>query len=46
VLVTHDLELASYSSRRITLKDGVIVSDEYAEPAGGMIADITQNRMA
>jgi putative ABC transport system ATP-binding protein len=46
VLVTHDLELASYSTRRIMLKDGVIVSDEYAEPAGGMIADITQNRMA
>ena len=28
VLVTHDRELASFASRRITLRDGVIVSDE------------------
>jgi putative ABC transport system ATP-binding protein len=28
VLVTHDRELASYASRRITLRDGLIVSDE------------------
>src|SRR5580700_637320 len=33
VLVTHDRELASYASRRITLRDGLIVSDERtAEP--------------
>jgi putative ABC transport system ATP-binding protein len=31
VLVTHDQELASYANRRITLRDGRIVSDEYAE---------------
>lgn len=28
VLVTHDRELADYASRIITLKDGVVVSDE------------------
>jgi putative ABC transport system ATP-binding protein len=28
VLVTHDRELASYASRIVTLKDGVVVSDE------------------
>ena len=28
VLVTHDQALASYASRRITLRDGLIVSDE------------------
>jgi putative ABC transport system ATP-binding protein len=28
VLVTHDRELASYASRRITLRDGLIISDE------------------
>lgn len=28
VLVTHDRELAAYASRRITLRDGQIVSDE------------------
>lgn len=28
VLVTHDASLASHADRRITLKDGVIVSDE------------------
>ena len=28
VLVTHDRELASYASRTITLRDGLIVSDE------------------
>ena len=28
VLVTHDQALALYASRRITLKDGLIVSDE------------------
>jgi putative ABC transport system ATP-binding protein len=30
VLVTHDRELALYASRRITLRDGLIVSDESA----------------
>jgi putative ABC transport system ATP-binding protein len=28
VLVTHDRELAGYATRVITLKDGVVVSDE------------------
>jgi putative ABC transport system ATP-binding protein len=28
VLVTHDRELAAYATRRITLRDGIIVSDE------------------
>jgi putative ABC transport system ATP-binding protein len=30
VLVTHDRELAGYASRVITLKDGVVVTDERA----------------
>jgi putative ABC transport system ATP-binding protein len=30
VLVTHDRDLASYASRRITLRDGLVVSDELA----------------
>lgn len=33
VLVTHDQELASYASRRITLKDGLVISDEQQTPA-------------
>ena len=33
VMVTHDRELAGYASRRITMRDGVIVSDEFSEPA-------------
>jgi putative ABC transport system ATP-binding protein len=33
VLVTHDRELASYASRVITLKDGLIVSDERRAPS-------------
>ena len=32
ILVTHDRELASYAGRRITLRDGLILSDEL-EPA-------------
>lgn len=28
VLITHDLTVASYAQRVITLKDGVIISDE------------------
>jgi len=31
VLVTHDRELASYASRRITLRDGRIITDEKNE---------------
>jgi len=30
VLVTHDRDLAAYASRRITLRDGLVVSDEHA----------------
>jgi putative ABC transport system ATP-binding protein len=35
VLVTHDAVLAAYADRRITLRDGVIVSDEMSEANGG-----------
>jgi putative ABC transport system ATP-binding protein len=33
VLVTHDPVLATYASRRITLRDGLVVSDEVQTPA-------------
>lgn len=33
VLVTHDRDLATYATRVITLKDGVVVSDERRTPA-------------
>jgi putative ABC transport system ATP-binding protein len=33
VLVTHDRDLATYATRVITLKDGVVVSDERRQPA-------------
>jgi putative ABC transport system ATP-binding protein len=33
VLVTHDPMLATYASRRITLRDGLVVSDELQIPA-------------
>jgi putative ABC transport system ATP-binding protein len=33
VLVTHDPVLATYASRRITLRDGLVVSDERQLPA-------------
>ncbi len=33
VLVTHDPVLATYASRRITLRDGLVVSDETQTPA-------------
>lgn len=35
VLVTHDAVLAAYADRRITLRDGVIVSDESGRSANG-----------
>jgi putative ABC transport system ATP-binding protein len=33
VLVTHDPVLATYASRRITLRDGLVVADEVQTPA-------------
>jgi putative ABC transport system ATP-binding protein len=33
VLVTHDPVLATYASRRITLRDGLVVSDELQTPS-------------
>jgi putative ABC transport system ATP-binding protein len=35
VLVTHDRELAAFADRRLTLHDGVVVSDETSERAHG-----------
>ena len=32
VLVTHDPALAAYATRRITLRDGLVVSDEQQTP--------------
>ena len=34
VMVTHDRELAGYADRRITMRDGVIVSDEVLAAEG------------
>ena len=34
VLVTHDRQLAAHADRVITLKDGLVVSDEVQQPAG------------
>jgi len=33
VLVTHDPALASYADRRIMLRDGLVISDEYQQAA-------------
>src|ERR1700729_2694798 len=39
VLVTHDPVLASYANRRITLRDGLIISDEMnAQPAEAAVS--------
>ncbi|MBN8730865.1 MAG: ABC transporter ATP-binding protein [Acidobacteria bacterium] len=35
VLVTHDRELAAFADRRLTLHDGVVVSDETSERSHG-----------
>ena len=35
VLVTHDPALAAHATRRITMRDGVVVSDERQTPAEG-----------
>ena len=37
VLVTHDLQLAEYADRIITLKDGRILTDIVSEPAFGAV---------
>jgi putative ABC transport system ATP-binding protein len=39
VLVTHDPVLASYASRRITLRDGLVISDEHQVPAPHAFAE-------
>ena len=38
VLVTHDPALASHASRRITLRDGLVVSDEMQTPVAHIAA--------
>jgi putative ABC transport system ATP-binding protein len=39
VLVTHDPVLATYASRRITLRDGLVISDEQQTPAPHTFAE-------
>jgi putative ABC transport system ATP-binding protein len=39
VLVTHDPVLATYASRRITLRDGLVISDERQTPAPHTFAE-------
>ena len=38
VLVTHDPALAAHASRRIVLRDGVVIADERKEPAAAALA--------
>ena len=35
IVVTHDMEIAARASRIVTLRDGVIVSDERVQPSAG-----------
>jgi putative ABC transport system ATP-binding protein len=37
VLVTHDPALAAHAGRRITLRDGMVVSDEVSEPHADVV---------
>lgn len=39
VLVTHDPALANYASRRITLRDGLVIADEQQTPAPHTFAE-------
>jgi len=41
VLVTHDATLAAYASRRIVLRDGLIISDERHAPVAAETASLT-----
>ncbi len=37
IMVTHDADVAAYALRRVTFRDGVIVSDSAQEPAGRQV---------
>jgi putative ABC transport system ATP-binding protein len=39
VLVTHDSTLAAYATRRIVLRDGLIISDERNTPANSLVSE-------
>jgi putative ABC transport system ATP-binding protein len=41
VLVTHDATLAGYATRRIVLRDGLILSDEHSAPASEPLSAAT-----
>ena len=43
-MVTHDLELARYASRIITIKDGKIVADEKRNKNGNESPSLNQDK--
>jgi putative ABC transport system ATP-binding protein len=41
ILVTHEADIAGYARRAITMKDGLILSDRLAAPAGALAVQAT-----
>ena len=44
VMVTHEPEVASYSGRIITMRDGAIIADEVVEKPGNAASDLEKRR--